>query len=1591
VLKSAPVKVLVPEYSSLESTWKLGSYNDFQWTKGTSGVGYETAVSGFAVYNYVANVQVCSLFQAEEVINNPAQQGQVFAENAPVINYFNTGDGSHYANESTFPGLTMNVDQENFVVRATATLSIPSAGDWTFGVNSDDGFRLTVGGQEMAYPDPRGPGDTLQTFSFTAAGQYSLELVFYECGGGSEVELFAAKGAFAGWDPSNFRLVGDVANGGLAVTAAVVSGSGGTGSYRQFIATDLEASLKDHNTSAYLRLPFNLASPSGLQSLTLRMIRRRLCRVSQRYGDRPSKCASRSLLNSTASAEHPNHQALVFEEINVSDRLSALVAGTNVLAIQGLNRTQSDTDFLIVPELIEYRATNTVTRFFSTPTPGALNNSGFAAFVADTKFSVDRGFFETPFTVEISTLTEQATIRYTTDGSRPTLNNGSTYAVPLTISKTTVVRAAAFRDGYFPSDVDTQTYLFLNDVIRQSPNGAPPPGWPSSWGANVVDYGMDPDVVNNQAYSSNIVGDLKSIPTISIVTELSNLFDPTTGIYANPWNDGPSWERPASVELIRTNGTTGFQINAGLRIRGGYSRDPNNPKHAFRLFFRQEYGDSKLTYPMFAGQNGTDSFDGFDLRCAQNYSWSFAGDTRHIALRDQFSRDAQLAMGHNAERGDFYHLYLNGQYWGLYNSDERPEASYGESYFGGRKEDYDVVKVGDGYNIFATDGNMDAWTRLWRAGTNGFSSNASYFRIEGRNADGTPNPAYENLLDIDNLIDYMLVIFFGGNLDAPISNFLGNESPNNWYGIRNRTGLYGGFRFFAHDSEHTLLTGDLSRNRIGPYAAGDPVRQGPSQAFIKSNPQYIFSRLSQNAEFRLRVADHIQRHFFDSGVFTTARSRALLQVRSNEVYRAMVGESARWGDSKTSTPRTRNADWIAEMNRVGGNYLAQRPGVVLNQLRTANLYPAVAAPTLSQLGGNVAVGFSLSMTVPTGTVYYTLDGSDPRAIGGAVASSASTYTAPLSLTRSVQLKARTLSAGSWSALVDATFYIVRNVSELAITEIMYNPPGSTNVDGSEYEFIELKNLGSTDLELSGLRFTNGIEYAFPIGSTVAPGKFVVLVENPSAFTNRYPNVPVSGVYTGQLSNAGETIALVNVDSSPIASFAYDTRSPWPTSPDGLGYSLVPINPNANPDPANPLNWRASAALGGSPGKDDAPLTVARILINEVLTHTDPPTVDAVELYNPNSTNVDVSGWFLTDQREVPAKFTLPAGSVILAFGYLVFTESQWFTDPSSPKSFRLDSHGEQIYLYSANASGQLTGYSDGLSFGAALNGVSFGRFVNSVGDIQYPAQRANSFIATNSGPRIGPVVINEINYHPLPGAEEFIELKNLSNSPVKLYDPAFPTNTWRLNGLGFDFPQGTEIPGPGLLLLVESDPAAFRLKYGVPAAVQIFGPVSGTLQDSGEEIALQMPDAPDVDTNTGGILVPYIDVDVVRYNDKAPWPTNADGLGSSLEKLNAAAYGNDPTPWRASPGPPSPGFENTGNRRPSQRRARPGLRRNELPGCGHVVCHCLGRRIPKSSGRTDLQLVASERTGHRLVLEPSPGAHSGVPARLGNLRVPSHR
>ncbi|MFM1768321.1 MAG: hypothetical protein RJA22_850 [Verrucomicrobiota bacterium] len=455
--------------------------------------------------------------------------------------------------------------------------------------------------------------------------------------------------------------------------------------------------------------------------------------------------------------------------------------------------------------------------------------------------------------------------------------------------------------------------------------------------------------------------------------------------------------------------------------------------------------------------------------------------------------------------------------------------------------------------------------------------------------------------------------------------------------------------------------------------------------------------------------------------------------------------------------------------------------------------------------------------------------------------------------------------------------------DLVFNEVNYNPPPDGLIDGDEFEFIELQNTGTNTLDLTGLYFSDGVDFAFTNGTRLPPGGLFLLAANPAALAARHPGVVVHGIYSGRLNNNGERLAVAHPVAGVVASLEFGDRAPWPVAADGFGFSLVR-------DPATG-GYRASAVPGGSPGADGGLSALGGVVVNEVLSSSTPPLVDFIELRSLAATNLDLGGWYLTDDPQAPFKHRLAAGTILPAGGYLVLDEGQFNPTPGLGVSFSLSSLGDEVYLFSSGAPGTLSGYSHGFAFGGAPDGVSFGRHLNSVGEEQFPLQAVRTPGAANAGPRLGPVVISEIHYNPRAATDEFVEIRNVAATAVPLSDPGAPANTWRLAGLNFSFPPGVSLPPGGWALVVAGEPTAFRARWGVPAAVPIFQYSGADLQDSGENLELQAPDRPD----TNG--TPYHAVEAVRYNDRRPWPLAADGAGASLQRREPIAYGDDPAAW----------------------------------------------------------------------------------------------
>lgn len=474
------------------------------------------------------------------------------------------------------------------------------------------------------------------------------------------------------------------------------------------------------------------------------------------------------------------------------------------------------------------------------------------------------------------------------------------------------------------------------------------------------------------------------------------------------------------------------------------------------------------------------------------------------------------------------------------------------------------------------------------------------------------------------------------------------------------------------------------------------------------------------------------------------------------------------------------------------------------------------------------------------------------------------------------------------------------IADLRITEIMYDPIG-----GNDYEFVEVKNIGATTVNMAGVAFALGIEFAFPAGSTLPAHQSVVVVSNPTAFSERYPGVPIAGPYGGQLDNGGEELLLTAPGGAPLLDFAYDDDAPWPTAAGGDGYSMVIVSPSSNP--GAPASWRASTYPNGSPGQDDPAPLVRPVVVNEVLANSSLPFEDAIELANPSSQPVAIGGWYLSDSPTTLKKYRIPDGIVIPAGGHYAIYEVQFNPSPGSPLSFALDSRGDQVYATSADADGTLTGYSNGLAFGASESNLSLGRYTASTGPQFIALSRPTFGVdspgsvqqfrtgagAPNAGPRMGPIAINEVMYNPAAGGDEFVELLNITDYAVPLFDPAHPTDSWQFtSGISYTFPANTSLVAHGFGLVVAIDPAVFRATYQIPPSVAVFGPYEGGLSNGGERLELSKP--------VGSSPEFHVAVDSIAYDDQAPWPVTPDGSGPSIERIKTWEYGDDVVNWAAS-------------------------------------------------------------------------------------------
>ena len=577
--------------------------------------------------------------------------------------------------------------------------------------------------------------------------------------------------------------------------------------------------------------------------------------------------------------------------------------------------------------------------------------------LAQPQFSKPHGLYNEPIRIIVKPTTDGATIRYTLDGSEPTVES-TLYEQPLMISGTTILRAVEVADGAVVGDVATATYIFPQSVLNQS---ATPEGYPHEWGSFCQISGTAPAYYEMYQGFDNydqmipyMEQGLRDLPLLSIVTDRNHLFsherdEETGGIYiytGTPVGDpiGRGWERPVSIELMGGPQGHDLTVQCGIVIHGGHGRLPEkNPKHSFRLKFKKEYGGKKtLHYPVFASDPGREhteqeKYDQLVLRCHFGNSWQHWDHSHRLMAqytRDLWARQTQKRMGWTAVEGLYVHLFINGLYWGLYNIAERIDDQFCKDHDGGEKSSYDVIKVeelndsGQGNIIEASEGTLEAWDEMVSTVQHA-DTDEGYLRLQGlQGENGQTTAVGEPLLDIDNFIDYMLINQYCGNNDW---------DSHNWYAFRQRGAESRGFQFLCWDSEQ-IFEG-VQDNRLDLNNAGYPTG--------------IFRSLMRHPDFLHRYIDRAYEALTVGGELTEEKVVQTWDSLYHTIENALYLESSRWGDYRREVHQWQRRGvrfrvdpyYMDERNRLLTEYFPTRTAWLMNELQRRRWMSRTEAPT----------------------------------------------------------------------------------------------------------------------------------------------------------------------------------------------------------------------------------------------------------------------------------------------------------------------------------------------------------------------------------------------------------------------------------------------------------------------------------------------------------------------------------------------------------------------------------------------------------------------------------------------------------------------
>ena len=956
-------------------------------------------------------------------------------------------------------------------------------------------------------------------------------------------------------------------------TSAV--GFGYNGQVGAFIGEngDTRSVMFSQNTSIYLRFPFEITDLNGVGSMQLK-VKADDGFVAYLNGEEVAKFNSPETLTFNSRAPGAEEVDAGEDFLNfIIDTSNNLVVGENILAIHGLNRNITNNDFILISELVgtQQDSSNTTTRgYFATPSLNLPNGAPALPPPAEVSFDVTSQAFTNSLEVCLSHPDPNTTIHYTIDGSLPNPLS-PTYSSPLTFEGSTQLRARAYLSGAIDGPSRSEAYLKIDK--------------------------------SQAGFSSDL--------PIVLISTFNNGEPPETNSNERKANFMLIYEPDPITGRATLSGTPHIATRGGFRKRGASSA--NSPKFSLNYESWDENDQDKDIKP---------------LNFAPESDWIFnARFSFDLSLiRNPFMYDLSNQIGRWAVKTRFVELFSDNlsdtvaanDYFGVYSMMERIETDNNrldipkldpwenspEEITGGYIFQNDRADMGDptfivpGFMkslIHTSPGPFDITTLQ-----KDYLTNQATQTTEALQANDGIHPTtglhFTDYLDVNSFIDnFWLNIlamdpdwgrfsqYFhqdrGGKIKAgPVWDYdraLGSRDgrddfPARWEGVSSSVS------FTWYDSKHEwfgLLFG------FGP---SEEVENLANPYLISERPD-VFQQLVDRW-YELRAAQ-----------FSQANMEATIDVLASEIEEAQIRNFARWPTLNpglflnNSFSEEGTALWEREVSHLKG-WLKARSEWIDSQF--------IAPPTFSHLGGVVAENTPLTMTASEGLIYFTTDGSDPRAPGGAPSMTAIMAT-QTTITETTKVIARSLNGQEWGAPTIATFVInaePANSSNLVISEIMYDPlPPTPNEEmagytsDDDFEYLEIHNPTNLTVNLSEVTFIDGFNFSFTDSAIneLLPDGRALIVANRSAFLTRYGS-DLLGFIAGEfqndtgLSGSGERIAIAGGDGL-ITDFTYDNNSPWPLSPDNKGPSLVYISG----DPSQGTNWRSSLTTHGAPGSSDS--------------------------------------------------------------------------------------------------------------------------------------------------------------------------------------------------------------------------------------------------------------------------------------------------------------------------------------------------------------------------------------------------------------------